>query len=62
MTFELSIFKKYPLLSEIKEELYSQGAIYAAMSGSGSSIYGIFENEPKENDRFDNFFTWISKM
>jgi 4-diphosphocytidyl-2-C-methyl-D-erythritol kinase len=60
--FELSIFKKYPLLSEIKEELYSQGAIYAAMSGSGSSIYGIFENEPKENDRFDNFFTWISKM
>ncbi len=60
--FEPSIFKKHPLLNEIKEELYSQGAIYAAMSGSGSSIYGIFEKEPKENTRFDNYFTWISKL
>ncbi len=60
--FELSIFKKFPLLNEIKMELYNQGAVYAAMSGSGSSIYGIFKQEPKENIKFDNFFTWISKM
>ncbi len=60
--FEQSIFKKHTLLKEIKEELYSQGAIYAAMSGSGSAVYGIFENEPKENSRFEDCFTWISKL
>lgn len=44
--FEKNIFPKYPILSEIKELLYEGGATYAAMSGSGSTIYGIFENEP----------------
>ncbi|MCD8293414.1 MAG: 4-(cytidine 5'-diphospho)-2-C-methyl-D-erythritol kinase [Prevotellaceae bacterium] len=43
--FEESVFARYPLLGEIKEELYRQGATYAAMSGSGSAIYGLFEKE-----------------
>jgi len=60
--FEPTVFKKFPLLREIKDTLYNQGAIYAAMSGSGSSIYGIFSAEPTENPEFDNFFTWISKL
>ena len=60
--FESSIFKKFPVLKEVKEELYFQGAIYAAMSGSGSTIYGIFEKEPVENAKFDNYFTWISRL
>ena len=40
--FEVHIFKSDPKLSEIKEQLYQLGAIYASMSGSGSSFYGIF--------------------
>jgi len=41
--FEKSIFIKHPKLQSIKEQLYKEGAIYAAMSGSGSTIYGFFE-------------------
>ena len=40
--FEEVIFKQHPQLSEIKNELYRRGALYAAMSGSGSAVYGIF--------------------
>jgi 4-diphosphocytidyl-2-C-methyl-D-erythritol kinase len=41
--FEQSVFEKYPQIKEIKKALYQAGALYAAMSGSGSSVYGIFE-------------------
>jgi 4-diphosphocytidyl-2-C-methyl-D-erythritol kinase len=41
--FEKSIFEKHPKLQSIKEQLYKDGAIYASMSGSGSTIYGFFE-------------------
>jgi 4-diphosphocytidyl-2-C-methyl-D-erythritol kinase len=41
--FEEVIFKQYPQLLEIKNELYCQGAVYASMSGSGSAVFGIFE-------------------
>ena len=40
--FEAPIFKAEPTLSNIKEQLYQLGAIYASMSGSGSSLFGIF--------------------
>ena len=40
--FEASVFPQYPVIGEIKEELYHQGAIYASMSGSGSSGFGLF--------------------
>jgi 4-diphosphocytidyl-2-C-methyl-D-erythritol kinase len=43
--FEEALFPKYPVLAEIKNQLYEQSAIYAAMSGSGSTMFGIFENE-----------------
>lgn len=41
--FEEPVFKRFPRLREIKQQLYAQGAVYAAMSGSGSAIFGIFE-------------------
>lgn len=40
--FEKSVFAQYPEISEIKKQLYQQGALYAAMSGSGSSVFGLF--------------------
>ncbi len=42
--FEYHIFKKYPQLKRYKEELYSEGAVYASMSGSGSTLYGLFKD------------------
>lgn len=45
--FEIPVFKQYPELKNIKKKLYHSGAVYAAMSGSGSAIYGIFEHEPE---------------
>lgn len=40
--FEASVFPRFPVIGEIKEELYRLGAEYAAMSGSGSSVFGLF--------------------
>ena len=40
--FETSVFPQYPAIGEIKDKLYQKGAIYAAMSGSGSSVFGLF--------------------
>ena len=40
--FEKTIFSKYPELEIIKKKLYTDGAIYASMSGTGSALYGIF--------------------
>ncbi|TAJ14165.1 4-(cytidine 5'-diphospho)-2-C-methyl-D-erythritol kinase [Marinilabiliaceae bacterium JC017] len=45
--FEISVFSKYPAIAELKQMLYDKGAVYASMSGSGSSVYGIFREEPE---------------
>ncbi len=45
--FEEPIFKQHPILATIKQQLYDGGAIYAAMSGSGSAIFGIFPKNQK---------------
>lgn len=44
--FEKSIFPNHPLLKKIKDQLYQKGAKYAAMSGSGSTLFGIFTSVP----------------
>lgn len=41
--FEESVFPQFPVIGNIKEEMYRQGAVYASMSGSGSSVYGLFK-------------------
>lgn len=40
--FEMAVFKKYPVIEKIKYEMFKQGAIYALMSGSGSTVFGLF--------------------
>ena len=55
--FENPVFTAHPQLKEIKEELYQQDALYAAMSGSGSTVFGIF-NTAFESKPFmsNNYF------
>ena len=43
--FEAPIFETYPLIRTVKETLLEAGAGYAAMSGSGSAVFGVFEEE-----------------
>ena len=45
--FETSVFKIYPAIAEIKTKLLASGAVYASMSGSGSSVFGLFKKEPQ---------------
>lgn len=45
--FEISVFAKYPQIGEVKQALYNAGALYASMSGSGASVFGIFETVPQ---------------
>jgi 4-diphosphocytidyl-2-C-methyl-D-erythritol kinase len=35
-------FERYPIIGQVKETMYEQGALYASMSGSGASVFGIF--------------------
>lgn len=59
--FEASIFARHPQTAQIKERLYSLGAFYASMSGSGSSFYGIFEKETPDEilaEQFPSCFRW----
>jgi len=56
--FEDTIFKGFPEISKIKEQLYAHGAIYASMSGSGSSVYGIFDAEIDLSPTFKGNFIW----
>ncbi|WP_159468710.1 4-(cytidine 5'-diphospho)-2-C-methyl-D-erythritol kinase [Dyadobacter sp. 3J3] len=56
--FEKSLFPKYPVLKEIKERLYNEGAKYAAMSGSGSTLFGIFDKETDLSDIFNQYKRW----
>ena len=58
--FEKSAFLKHEGLSVIKERLYDDGAVYASMTGSGSTMYGIYSELPKLWD--DDFYERIVKI
>ena len=58
--FENPVFTSHPQIKEIKDTLYQQGALYAAMSGSGSTVFGIFNTEPNNQNKYPvNYFVKV---
>lgn len=60
--FEPALFKKYPQICTLKQQLYERGALYASMSGSGSSVYGFFQHEPEMKGIYSDHFVWTNKL
>jgi 4-diphosphocytidyl-2-C-methyl-D-erythritol kinase len=61
--FEDSVFPQHPELALIKEKLYQQGALYAAMSGSGSSLFGLFPADYEaDSSSFTGHFYFCSSL
>ena len=60
--FEASVFALHPEIATIKERLYQLGAVYAAMSGSGSAVFGFFRHQPSLEGEFPGMFTWQGQM
>jgi 4-diphosphocytidyl-2-C-methyl-D-erythritol kinase len=60
--FEEWALKAYPILKQIKIELYSAGALYASMTGSGAAFYGIFEQEPQIPAPLKSDFTRVLRL
>ena len=54
--FEKSVFLQYPEIEAIKNKLYEEGAVYASMSGSGSTLYGIFRKDAITNLQFPSHY------
>ncbi|QUB71893.1 4-(cytidine 5'-diphospho)-2-C-methyl-D-erythritol kinase [Prevotella multiformis] len=61
--FEASVFARHPELAAVKKTLYDRGAIYAQMSGSGSTIFGIFGQRPAALEKdFPGMFIYCVRL
>jgi 4-diphosphocytidyl-2-C-methyl-D-erythritol kinase len=60
--FEQSVFLKYPIIKTVKEKLYAHGAMYASMSGSGSSVFGIFDQPVDLHSEFLTTTYWSGTL
>ena len=63
--FEKSVFAQHPSMEKIKDCLYSMGAVYASMSGSGSAFFGIFDHEQDIDNikqKFPGTFCWCKAL
>jgi len=60
--FEKPLFRKYPVMRELKKSLYENGALYAAMSGSGSTVFGIFPSPPPTLEFPEDFMVFSGEL
>lgn len=60
--FEETVFAKYPAIAALKNTMYEHGAVYAAMSGSGSAVFGIFKSEMDLKNEFPGMKIWSGKL
>ena len=58
--FEDTILPIHPVIAEIKKKLASKGALYTSMTGTGSSVYGIFKDKP--SPLFPDYFEYINRL
>lgn len=61
--FERSLFIKYPAIEKVKSDLYAAGAVYASMSGSGSTVYGMFRKDASIELSFpESYFVKVQEV
>ena len=61
--FELSVFPNHPILKEIKQQLLNHGAHYASLSGTGATVFGIFDKKVIDpNTLFPNCFVYQTEL
>lgn len=63
--FEIPVFENYPSIKKIKDNLYENGAFFALLSGSGASVFGLFENFENAkvaSENFNSYFTEICTL
>ena len=60
--FERSVFSAHPVIEQVKEQLYDAGAVYASMSGSGSTVFGLFRKDPELREMFSGMFLYKTRL
>lgn len=58
--FEHSVFPNHPAIKAIKDKMYEEGAVYASMTGSGATVFGIFDENPQQ--LFPDCFLWVEQL
>jgi 4-diphosphocytidyl-2-C-methyl-D-erythritol kinase len=59
--FEAAVCARHPQIAEIKDDLYRAGAVYASMSGSGSAVFGLFNQAP-DTERWREYRHWTGRL
>ncbi|MCU0418119.1 MAG: 4-(cytidine 5'-diphospho)-2-C-methyl-D-erythritol kinase [Cyclobacteriaceae bacterium] len=60
--FERSVFETHPAIAALKQQMYDAGAVYAAMSGSGASVFGVFDEMPRAARYDPEARVWTGKV
>ena len=60
--FEESVFTKYPQIKKLKEQLYESGALYSSMTGSGATVFGIYDSFPQELNINADYTVWRGEL
>lgn len=56
--FEPEVIRRFPIIQTIRDRLYSEGAVYSSLTGSGAAVYGLFEKGFKPGLNFPGCFVW----
>ena len=60
--FEKPVFLEFPHIKKIKEKLYRMGAIYSSLTGSGSAVYGLFDEKTETDGQFGHYLVWQERL